>query len=87
MAFKLQTSAPELMDLKSESKQTFELYGCDPDKPSFARACLLARRMIERESDSLIFIMRDGMPILMYRAIVEIIVKSQIKQVVRLSWI
>lgn len=48
MAFKLQTSAPELMDLKSESKQTFELYGCDPDKPSFARACLLARRMIER---------------------------------------
>ena len=48
MAFKLQTSAPELMDLKSESKETLALYGCDPDKPSFARACLLARRMIER---------------------------------------
>jgi hypothetical protein len=48
MAFRLQTSAPELMDLKTESKETFELYGCDPDKPSFARACLLARRMIER---------------------------------------
>ncbi len=48
MAFQLQTSAPELMDLKSESKETLELYGCDPDKPSFARACLLARRMIER---------------------------------------
>ncbi|MDB6154132.1 MAG: hypothetical protein JWL90_2585 [Chthoniobacteraceae bacterium] len=48
MAFKLQTSAPELMDFKSESKETLELYGCDPDKPSFARACLLARRMIER---------------------------------------
>ena len=48
MAFKLQTSAPELMDLKSETKATLELYGCDPDKPSFARACLLARRMIER---------------------------------------
>ncbi len=48
MAFKLQTSAPELMDLKSESKETLDLYGCDPDKPSFARACLLARRMIER---------------------------------------
>jgi hypothetical protein len=48
MAFKLQTSAPELMDLKSESKETLELYGCDPAKPSFARACLLARRMIER---------------------------------------
>lgn len=48
MAFKLQTSAPELMDLKSESKATLDLYGCNPDKPSFARACLLARRMIER---------------------------------------
>jgi hypothetical protein len=48
LAFRLQTSAPELMDLKSESKETLELYGCDPDKPSFARACLLARRMIER---------------------------------------
>jgi hypothetical protein len=48
MAFKLQTSAPELMDLKSESPETLALYGCDPDKPSFARACLLARRMIER---------------------------------------
>jgi hypothetical protein len=48
MAFRLQTSAPELMNLKSESKETLALYGCDPDKPSFARACLLARRMIER---------------------------------------
>lgn len=48
MAFRLQTSAPELTDLKSESKETLEMYGCTPDKPSFARACLLARRMIER---------------------------------------
>jgi hypothetical protein len=48
MAYRLQTSAPELMDLKRESKETLEMYGCDPDKPSFARACLLARRMIER---------------------------------------
>ena len=48
MAFRLQTSAPELMDLRNESKETLELYGCDPDKASFARACLLARRMIER---------------------------------------
>jgi hypothetical protein len=48
MAFRLQTSAPELMDLKSESKSTLDMYGCDPAKPSFARACLLARRMIER---------------------------------------
>ena len=48
MAFRLQTSAPELMDLKSESKATLAMYGADPDKPSFARACVLARRMIER---------------------------------------
>ncbi len=48
LAFRLQTSAPELMDLKSESKETLALYGCDPEKPSFARACLLARRMVER---------------------------------------
>jgi len=48
MAFRLQTSAPELMDLKKESRETLDLYGCDPAKPSFARACLLARRMIER---------------------------------------
>lgn len=48
MAFQLQSSAPELMDLRRESRETLALYGCDPDKPSFARACLLARRMIER---------------------------------------
>ncbi|HTN76244.1 MAG TPA: DUF1501 domain-containing protein, partial [Pirellulaceae bacterium] len=48
MAYRLQTSAPELMELKRESQETLDLYGCDPAKPSFARACLLARRMIER---------------------------------------
>jgi hypothetical protein len=48
MAFRLQTSAPELMDLQSEGRETLELYGCDPAQPSFARACLLARRMVER---------------------------------------
>src|SRR5918994_1758522 len=48
MAFRLQTSAPELTDLSRESKETLALYGCDPAKPSFARSCLLARRMVER---------------------------------------
>ncbi len=48
MAFRLQTSAPELTDLRSETKETLALYGCEAEKPSFARACLLARRMIER---------------------------------------
>jgi len=48
MAFRLQTSAPDLMDLSGESQATLNLYGCQPHQPSFARACLLARRMIER---------------------------------------
>lgn len=48
MAFRLQSSSPELTDLRSESAETLKMYGCDPDKPSFARSCLLARRMIER---------------------------------------
>lgn len=48
MAARLQTSAPELMDLSQESRETIDLYGCDPGKPSFARACLLARRMVQR---------------------------------------
>src|SRR5262245_48903241 len=48
MAFRLQSSAPELTDLRRESPKTLDIYGADPDKPSFARACLLARRMVER---------------------------------------
>ncbi|MBM3947092.1 MAG: DUF1501 domain-containing protein, partial [SAR202 cluster bacterium] len=48
LAYRLQTSAPELMDLRDERPETLRLYGCEPDKPSFARACLLARRMVER---------------------------------------
>lgn len=49
MAYRLQTSAPELMDLSQESKETLELYGIkDPKEPSYARNCLLARRLAER---------------------------------------
>lgn len=48
MAARLQTSAPELMELNSETQETLDLYGCKPEEPSFARACLLARRMVER---------------------------------------
>ena len=48
MAASLQTSAPELVNLSDESKETLELYGCTASDPSFARTCLLARRMIER---------------------------------------
>ena len=48
MAHRLQTSAPELMDLSKESPETLALYGCTPGEASFARACLLARRLVER---------------------------------------
>jgi hypothetical protein len=48
MAYRMQTSAPELTELSGESKETMELYGADPSKPSFANNCLLARRLIER---------------------------------------
>jgi hypothetical protein len=48
LAFRLQTTAPELMQLDGETRETLDLYGCQPDKPNFARGCLLARRMIER---------------------------------------
>ena len=49
MAYRLQTSAPELMDLGQESKETLDKFGIkNPKDPSFARNCLLARRLIER---------------------------------------
>jgi uncharacterized protein (DUF1501 family) len=48
MAYRLQTSAPELMDISKESKATLELYGAKPGESSFANNCLLARRLIER---------------------------------------
>ncbi len=49
MAFRMQTSAPELMDLKSERPETLALYGVKPGEPSFAANCLLARRLAERD--------------------------------------
>ena len=48
MAHRLQTSAPELMSLADESPETLALYGCTPEEASFARACLIARRLVER---------------------------------------
>jgi hypothetical protein len=48
MAFRMQASAPELMDLSKEDKQTLELYSAEPGKSSFANNCLLARRLVER---------------------------------------
>jgi hypothetical protein len=49
MAYKMQSSVPELTDLSKESPRTFELYGPDSKRPgSFAANCLLARRLAER---------------------------------------
>jgi hypothetical protein len=49
MAYQMQSSAPELMDTSSETADTLALYGIkDPKESSFARNCLLARRLVER---------------------------------------
>jgi uncharacterized protein (DUF1501 family) len=50
MAYRMQTSVPDLMDLSKESEKTFERYGPDARKPgTFAANCLLARRLAERD--------------------------------------
>ncbi len=48
LAFRMQTSVPELMDIGTEPKEVLESYGAQPGKPSFANNCLLARRLTER---------------------------------------
>ena len=48
MAFRMQTSAPDLIDLSHESPSTLKSYGVEKDQPSYARNCLLARRLVER---------------------------------------
>lgn len=48
MAYRMQTSAPELMDFSKEPEHVLKDYGAEPGKPSFANNCLLARRLVER---------------------------------------
>jgi hypothetical protein len=48
MAFKMQASVPDLMDLSKEPASVMDLYGCKPGDGSFAYNCLLARRLAER---------------------------------------
>lgn len=48
LAFRMQTSVPELMDIGTESKDVLDAYGAQPGRPSFANNCLLARRLTER---------------------------------------
>ena len=48
MAYKMQSSVPELVDISKEPAAIHELYGTEPGKKSFANNCLLARRLVER---------------------------------------
>ncbi len=48
MAYRMQTSVPELMDISREPASIHELYGTEPGRASFANNCLLARRLVER---------------------------------------
>jgi hypothetical protein len=48
MAYRMQSSAPELIDIAGETKQTLAEYGAEPGKATFANNCLLARRLVER---------------------------------------
>ena len=48
MAFKMQTSVPELVDFKNEPQSVLDAYGAKPGDGSYASNCLLARRLAER---------------------------------------
>ena len=48
LAFRMQTSVPEVMDVSRETAATLEAYGARPGEPSFANNCLLARRLVEQ---------------------------------------
>jgi hypothetical protein len=49
MAYRMQTSVPELMDISKEPDRVLRMYGAEPGKASFANNCLLARRLAERD--------------------------------------
>ncbi len=48
MAYRMQASAPDLVDISREPKSILQMYGAEPGKPSFANTCLLARRLVEK---------------------------------------
>jgi hypothetical protein len=48
MAYRMQSSVPELVDISKEPESVHKLYGTEPGKKSFANNCLLARRLVER---------------------------------------
>ncbi len=50
MAFRMQASVPDLLNMRNETKETLEMYGADVTRPgSYAANCLLARRLAERD--------------------------------------
>jgi hypothetical protein len=59
MAYRMQTSVPELMDISKEPKEVLEMYGAEPAKASYANNCLLARRLAERDVRFIQLIHRD----------------------------
>jgi hypothetical protein len=59
MAFRMQTSVPDLMDISKEPKAILELYGAEPGKASYANNCLLARRLAERDVRFIQLVHRD----------------------------
>src|SRR4051794_40836867 len=48
LAFRMQASVPEVMDINSETTETLAAYGAEPGASSFANNCLLARRLVEQ---------------------------------------
>jgi uncharacterized protein (DUF1501 family) len=59
MAYRMQTSVPDLMDISKEPKEILEMYGAEPGKASFANNCLLARRLAERDVRFIQLVHRD----------------------------
>ena len=60
LAFRMQTSVPEVMDITRESAATLSSYGAEPGAAGFANNCLLARRLVEQGSDMFSFLTGAG---------------------------
>ena len=68
MAYRMQTSVPELKDISKESQATLDAYGAKVGGAGFANNCLLARRMVERGVRFVQLFDRDGIIMARYSA-------------------
>jgi hypothetical protein len=59
MAYRMQTTVPDLMDISKEPKEILDLYGAEPGKASYANNCLLARRLAEKDVRFIQLVHRD----------------------------